>query len=214
MLKEEVMNKFHWRTDKPKLYLFKGSRHSKEAEDLCKKVGLETETFWIETREELGLIAMDFFYCGGPNKFPALYDGKWYAGLDEIKEYLKNKKSKMETAKLIPEIVDYIVLALVEKGIIEKSRIPCIDCYKYEPSRLVNEILLKVEKEIGDKWNIWDKNKYYSHPAFISNSEWEINEPYLKQSKEKLLEYPQIKKRIDDIIENEIKKRRQKRCVL
>ena len=105
-----------------------------------------------------------------------------------------------KTAKLIPEIVDYIVLTLVEKGIIEKSRIQCINCCKYKPSRLVSEILLKVEKEIGNGWDRWDKNKYYSHLTFTCNFGWEINEPYLKESKEKILEYPQIKKRVDDII--------------
>lgn len=77
-------------------YHLPSSRHSKEALNLLRESGrksdLEIEVIEMNSQEKIAAVAHDaFYFYGGPNKAPAVYDirtGKFYEGLSEIKRFI------------------------------------------------------------------------------------------------------------------------------
>ena len=70
-----------------KLVVLPGSRHSEEAQKLLNGVGLPHRTIVLNTKELIAAAPFDL----GIQKAPALYfNGHWYQGLKEIKEFINH----------------------------------------------------------------------------------------------------------------------------
>lgn len=69
------------------LFVLPVGRHSREAQKLLNDVGLPHKTIVLNTKDLIAAVSFDL----GIQKAPALYfNGHWYQGLKEIKEFISH----------------------------------------------------------------------------------------------------------------------------